>query len=161
SIRMLKQGLSILEPLLHEQPRVTDFTQLAGFRRSGRILEFFERWPTDPSEAIRVYQQAIDIWEQLVREHPDVEGFQNELATFYHSLGDLNVLTKDHASALQLFQNACSTWEQLLDHHPQDTEYRTGLAEGLEYAAMQPSLSMPARKAASQRALSIREDLVA
>ena len=108
------------------------------------------------------HSKPSKIWEQFVREYPDVEGFQSDLASYYQYLGDLNVFLEHRDEALKLFQKACRTWEQLLARHPE----RSGVQNDPDWRTTWNTLARSPRcrkekVAAFQRVLSLREALVA
>ena len=134
SIKELDVSLDLVDELSREQPLPVGFPQcLAGFRKSGRILNYFTLDPSNPQEAIRVAKRAIAQWSQFVRQYPDQIGFQADLASFYCDLSDVEYSLNNHAASLGSAQAAKELLEGLIVDHPRSPEYHSLLADALEF----------------------------
>ena len=158
------RALAIVDDLHREQAPIDGFPQnLAGFRKEGRILHFFGRWPTDWDEALYVYERATSLWTALAGENPTVVGFQSDLASFWWQLGDQQGCMHRLKDAVHSFQMAGGIWDKLVREHPHEPEYQAGLATCLEYLGMMPVAIFPRseKEAAFRRAPWHAETLVA
>jgi len=80
------------------------------------------------ADAIRVMEDAADIQERLVREHPDLVNSQAELARSYFSLGSWSWDLSNRADALRSLQKSTEIWAQLADNNPGKIEFHKELA---------------------------------
>ncbi|MFO1419597.1 MAG: hypothetical protein U1F59_01295 [Candidatus Competibacteraceae bacterium] len=78
----------------------------------------------DTTKALETCQKAIDLGEQLVQEHPEIQTYQNQLADSYHIIGNLLQGSKDIAKAQAVYKKAIVLWESLVRKHPEVQAYR-------------------------------------
>jgi len=164
SIEAMDQSLDLVEELLREQPRPNGFPQnLAGFRKNGRILNYFTLWPSDLEKSVRVAQRSISVWEQFVDENPDTPGFQSDLGSFYCELSDMQFGRQEFAASLDASQTAQTIFEKLTAQFPEQPEHRASLADALEYVsrALRYVNRAVDAEAYSRRAMALRTTLVA
>jgi tetratricopeptide (TPR) repeat protein len=116
-----------------------------------------------PAEALRTLEKARALWEELVRRHPTVAGFRNDLAIAYILIGVLHVRANRHVEAVSSYQQAADAWRQLVQADPGAPHYRAGLTVAL--SQMGTELAVLGRLAqaeeACREALAIMEKLVA
>jgi serine/threonine protein kinase/tetratricopeptide (TPR) repeat protein len=133
SVRALQRGLECIEVLLRDDPAGDLPRRLAGFRKGGRLGQYWYRWPSDAGAAVRVYQKAAARWEAFAQKNPEVVGFTGDLASFYRRMGDLQTLTGPRQDAAMNFQKACRLLEGLAHAQPNEAEHRADLADTLGY----------------------------
>jgi Flp pilus assembly protein TadD len=80
------------------------------------------------AEAEKAYRQALQLYERLVAEHPQVPQYRQELATTHNNLGVLLQATGRVADAEKAYRQALQLRERLVAEHPQVPEYRQELA---------------------------------
>ena len=164
SVRALQNGLDMVEPMIRENAHQIDLPKrLAGFRKGGRTMQFWRRWPSDTPAAIRVYKKGAELWEHFARENPAVVGFQSDLAAFYRSIGDLQTFNGTPDDALRSFQKACQLLEQLARENPNEPEYRADLADAVGYLGkcLEATGRHQEAEAARRRSVQLFEKLVA
>jgi eukaryotic-like serine/threonine-protein kinase len=164
AVHTLARALTIVDDLHREQTPIDGFPRnLAGFRKEGRILHFFGRWPTDWDESLHVFERATSLWTELAGENPTVVGFQSDLASFWWQLGDQQVCMHHLNDAMHSFRMASGIWDKLVREYPHEPEYQAGLANSLESLGMLPLVLVPRpqKEDAFRRALELREKLVA
>jgi serine/threonine protein kinase len=114
-------------------------------------------------EALRLYQEALPLWERLTRDQPAVSEYWYFLAKTHRMLAALlyNHLNRP-VEAAQAHQQACANRERLVRDYPTNRQYQQDLADSYR------QLSWHARKtdrpaealAWSQKALHLAEHLV-
>jgi tetratricopeptide (TPR) repeat protein len=76
----------------------------------------------EPAE--KAHRQALQLYERLVAEHPQVPQYRQELAGTHNNLDVLLQITGRVAEAEKAFRQALQLREQLVAEHPQVPEYR-------------------------------------
>jgi tetratricopeptide (TPR) repeat protein len=79
-------------------------------------------------EAEDSYRNSIGITEQIVRDHPEVTEYQNQLAANYSNLGIAYMDTGHYNEAEDWLQRALTLRERLARDHPTVREYHADLA---------------------------------
>src|SRR5262249_48286620 len=93
-----QQGVALMEDLVRNKPDLAALPSVpAGIYRPVGISLRIER----PDEARAAAEKACAVWEELVRTHPDVPGFQNDLATWYIVLGSARLLCEQPEEAMR------------------------------------------------------------
>jgi serine/threonine protein kinase len=92
--------------------------------------------PTDPRAAVQVFQRAAKTWSTLASRHPDVAGFQNDLAGIYHVVAQLEFDEGHGLNAASAFFRAGKLLEDLVAKFPRDADYRVSLAVHLNAQGM-------------------------
>ncbi|WP_152052889.1 serine/threonine-protein kinase [Tautonia marina] len=117
----------------------------------------------DPRDAIVVMRDALALWKQLAADHPEVNDYQNDLATSHNNLalllravGDLNGALREHEEAVAL-QNA------LVLENPSVAKYQNGLADSENNRGILLSQQgdLEAARGAFETAVAIQKGLVA
>src|SRR5262249_44597075 len=125
----LQRGLQMIEGLLREHPASSElFRRLAGFSRSGRSIHSDNRTHTDPVAVLARLQKAAQIWEDFVRANPGIDGFESDLAAYYHALTHPLYVLGLTAEREQYAQRVHSLREKRARDHPNDPEYQLELA---------------------------------
>jgi eukaryotic-like serine/threonine-protein kinase len=112
--------------------------------------------------AIRAFQDAIDVLANLDRDHPNVAKYSVSLARLFLRLGPLQQDTNRIKDALASSERARSLYRKLADADPTDERYRFGLARAAsqlgvtQRIARQPALAM----ASYQQSLVLLQNLV-
>ena len=164
AIEYLKHSVSLVEELLSD-PLNSEALKLhmAGLHQAGRTLHGGTRLPSDPQAALAALKRAIELWERLVREHPQTAGFRSDLAGFYSLTGDLFRSLAQRAEAIQAYERARRLLDELLRNDPHNANYRVDLAschEVLGLLARQKG-QVSESDEAFKKALALREELVA
>ncbi len=73
-------------------------------------------------------EDAADIQERLVRDHPEAVNTQAELGRSYFLLGSWLWEMHNRADALRFLQQATRIWAQLAEHDPDEIEFQKELA---------------------------------
>lgn len=79
-------------------------------------------------EAIRAFQQAVKIREQLVREDPTVTDHKRLLAVTHNNLGIMYNSTGKRADALTAYRQSLTIWEQVVQEEPTVAKYQSEMA---------------------------------
>jgi serine/threonine protein kinase/tetratricopeptide (TPR) repeat protein len=125
----LQRGLQIIEGLLREHPASPKlFQRLAGFSRGGRSIHTTNRDHSDPVAVLARLQKAAQIWDDFVRANPGIDGFESDLAAFYHALTRPLYVLGRNAEREQCAQRAYSLREKQARDHPKEPEYQLELA---------------------------------
>jgi tetratricopeptide (TPR) repeat protein len=128
----MRQGINLVSDLVQQQPALTDFPKrLAGVfqggeRRLHRGAPFSDMRVTP--EIIAVFQNAAGLWEQFVRDHPDVFEFQTDLATVHDYLGELHRTAGNNAESLDHCEKAREICLKVADAAPSRAEYQAELS---------------------------------
>ena len=111
--------------------------------------------------ALEDFQQAIEIWQQLVESHPAEVVFQVNLAGSQHNVGHLFGQSGQTQEAKAAFQKTLKLRQQLVRIHPEINGYRAGLAGCYSDLGVLLFRTGQAREAQSayQQALEIQEHL--
>jgi serine/threonine protein kinase/tetratricopeptide (TPR) repeat protein len=156
----LQKALALLEDLMRKQPDAATLQAL----QAGTVRPVGARWYVrQPAEALRACEKARALWEELVREHPQVPGFQNDLAVWHACIGTLQMREGHWVEAAGAKQNACALWEKLREENPGAPRYQVPLATQLTDLSMILAHlgQLPAAEEAGQRGLALAKQLVA
>src|SRR5262249_27281004 len=85
----------------------------------------------DPAEALRWFVRARAVWEELVRTHPTVPRFPNDLALWPAGCRLCQSLLLEHTEAIRSFCQARDLWQRLAAENPQAGLYRVSLVISL------------------------------
>ncbi len=80
------------------------------------------------SDAIRLYEQARDVYQKLSRDHPQVADYRARLALTHNNLGHLYDDTDQRARALHNFEEALKLRRALCAEQPEVPGHRADLA---------------------------------
>lgn len=128
AIITLGQAADLIADLSSKYPDRTDWKfALPGVYTGPRFLTNTSFTPADGLAGVRTLQRLIPMYEAFVRDHPDVPGFQSDLAGFLFYYG---IVTRSVArpTAIKAFQQAHGIWEQLHVADPKSPFYRCELA---------------------------------
>jgi serine/threonine protein kinase/tetratricopeptide (TPR) repeat protein len=81
-----------------------------------------------PQDAVQFYQQALEIFARLAREHPSIPAYRQGLGTSYSGRGMLYLLTGRPAQAEEDLTKALSVRQELVQAYPADASYQADLA---------------------------------
>ena len=124
-----ESGIDILEQLIDGGASLEDLGNLATgvWRASSGTVG---RWPgslkEEPDRARTACRRAVAILEKAAAAHPDVTGFQNDLAYVSFAYGHL--LEETPTEALAAHQRAYEIWDRLLRAQPGVADYEYGIA---------------------------------
>jgi tetratricopeptide (TPR) repeat protein len=126
----LEKGVAVMEDLMRQKPDVSSLHSLqAGVFRPLPVGTNY--WK--PAETRRICEKACAIWEGLVGDHPNVLGFQNDLAIFHVILGICQARLDDHAAAVRSQRLACDLWQRLITANPAAVHYRISFVLSLSF----------------------------
>ena len=74
-------------------------------------------------------RRALEIFERLDRQYPDVLNYQGGLASTYNMMSDLHRHRREPAEALAFAQKARTLLDRLVAEHPKDVDSRIDLAK--------------------------------
>jgi serine/threonine-protein kinase len=83
----------------------------------------------DKPDALTGYREALTIVQRLAAAHPDVDGYQKDVAMTQLHIGKLLSETGHPAEARAALEGARSTLQRLAAAHPTVAEYRRGMAQ--------------------------------
>jgi len=122
----VQKGASLMEDLMKRKPDIEAMPSLrAGILRVNTAA--ITRFP-NLDEALPTYERLCNVWEGLVREHPTVPGFQNDLALGHFTRGLMLLLKGRPAEALAAHKRSIELRQQLVQTHPRRPDYRAALA---------------------------------
>jgi serine/threonine protein kinase/tetratricopeptide (TPR) repeat protein len=163
AIAHLKNGLDLVEGLLADPRNAAAIQQhLPGVYKAGRTLHGGTRPPSDPQDALRTLQRGAEIWERLVRAHPQTIDFQSDLAGFYLLIGHLQRAFGQRPEATQSYERATAILQHLVGERPKVADYRADLSSCYEILGLMAGVSGRAAEAeqALKQSLELREKLV-
>jgi serine/threonine-protein kinase len=120
---------ALLQKLVRENPAVTEYAQ----RLALCAIQIGEQHKTSqPSEALRVYEEAVGLLDQLaaLSPTPDIQDLRAGCAT---NIGELQTQAGAGAAALASLQQAQEVRARLVRLHPDDLEYRHNFAVTLHH----------------------------
>lgn len=79
-------------------------------------------------ESEQSWEHALELREQLVRDHPRLLRYQADLAGMYEDLGHARWMKKERAEAVLLFQKARILWERMQKNDPRTPDLRFRMA---------------------------------
>jgi serine/threonine protein kinase/Flp pilus assembly protein TadD len=121
-----QKAVSQMEDLMGQRPDIETMRSL----RSGvyRVnTSSFPRFP-DLDEALSTFERGCNVWERLVREHPTVPGFQNDLALAHFMRALLLFQKGRRAEVLGAHERSIALRQELVQTHPDRPDYRAALA---------------------------------
>jgi eukaryotic-like serine/threonine-protein kinase len=121
-----QKAVSQMEDLMEQRPDIETMRSL----RSGIYRVNTSSFPrfSDLDEALSTFERGCNVWERLVREHPTVPGFQNDLA-LAHFMRALLLFQKGRpAEALGAHERSIALRQELVQTHPGRPDYRAALA---------------------------------
>jgi tetratricopeptide (TPR) repeat protein len=117
-----------MEDLMRNKPAAADLPSL----RAGIFRPLATYFPTPkPAETLRVAQKACALWEQLVRQHPTVAGFKNDLAIFHLIVAIVQARGMQFAEAAQSSRQVRDLARQAISANPNAQHHRVALVLGL------------------------------
>jgi tetratricopeptide (TPR) repeat protein len=136
SLAAIDSAVELLDRLRRDYPHATGHhRRLAGYSKVNRSVSAKTRMPRDPAAAHRTLSRLGELWEAFARENPDLQGFQNDLASIYRLLaaleggrgaaGEPTAFTRSAA----LCRKAIGILEQLNHAPPEIAGYRENLAD--------------------------------
>ena len=116
---------------------------------------------TSKEDAITAYQEALVVYERLVRENPDNREFRKDLGGTHGNMASLYKQIGKPAEALAAQQKALEIRERLADEYPSVPMHRSYLSTSYHNTGnLYRQIGKPAEALAShQKALEIREPL--
>ncbi len=151
----LAKGVEIADKLVRRDVDVSRFPSW----RAGIIKFRGQVAGIKPGEGLRSLHRASQIWGGLVRQHPDVPGFQRDLAAIQYVLAEVRENSLDK---LGWYDRARETLAKLIRQHPPEPDGRLllGVAQK-ERAAVLTSLGRHKEAAEARReAVDVAEGLV-
>src|SRR5262249_1819210 len=92
--------------------------------------------------ALRTFEKARALWEELVRRDPSARGFRSQLAITYLGIAILRGWdTGPPAERVRPAQISVELWQQLTEEDPGNPRYRAGLANSLGHLGMYLALA--------------------
>jgi len=82
----------------------------------------------DPQQALELYQQGFNLFEQLAIQAPSNTKFQQDLSVSYHKLGGLSLRLGDTDAAGKHYHAALNITKTLSQQTPSNTEFQQGLS---------------------------------
>jgi tetratricopeptide (TPR) repeat protein len=82
---------------------------------------------SQPDEVRRTFEKACVLWEELMRSHPQINGFRNDLAVFHMVVGISHLRSYQHAEAVISYRKAYDLLHPLVLANPADQHYRATL----------------------------------
>jgi serine/threonine protein kinase/tetratricopeptide (TPR) repeat protein len=136
SLAAIDSAIELLERLRRDYPHATDYQRrLAGYSKVNRSASSKSHMPKDPAAAHRTLSKFRELWEAFASENPDLQGFQNDLASIYRLLaaleGGRGVVGEPAAftRSVAVGRKAIGILEQLNQAHPEVVVYRENLAD--------------------------------
>jgi serine/threonine protein kinase/tetratricopeptide (TPR) repeat protein len=124
----LQNGVAAMEDLMRKKPDVSALHGLqAGILRPLAVNPPMPR----PDEARRTAERACVLWQELVRAHPRIPGFQNDLAVFHIVIGIAHLHSHRHAEAVISYRKAYDLVRQLVLANPRVQYYQAALVLAL------------------------------
>jgi tetratricopeptide (TPR) repeat protein len=125
----LEQGLAVLEDLLARGPGRRDLDPLAvGLFRFPHYADRKAIVAANPQRRRDGLRRCLAIWERLAQKHPDVAGFQRDLAGFYFYMAETQSRTRD----IDVFRSIGKSIEiskRLVAQHPENAQYKRELSQ--------------------------------
>src|SRR5690606_26367748 len=123
---LLMRGLQMVEDLSEQEVAFTDFPSWregvyntrSGYLRTSDVDKFRP-----------IVNRAVAIWEPLVEEHPEVEGFRADLAGLFQMRGMVHFNVEDYDAAYTDFERSRELRETLVEQYPDVEKYRYALGE--------------------------------
>jgi tetratricopeptide (TPR) repeat protein len=88
-----------------------------------------------PRDAAELYQQAREIFEQLIADHPEQSSHQAELANILHDLGILYQNLEQFTEAKKIYDQAVPLRRKLVKAHPDQPDLQERLARTIHQEA--------------------------
>ncbi len=121
--RSLRQQARNWEKFIRDNPQVADFQDaLAG------VSLYLGQGIFYGSEAASWSDRAIEIWEKLKREHPDVQSYRMNLARAYELRGHMMARARRTQQADDAFEKALLLRRELARESPEKASHRAWLA---------------------------------
>jgi len=126
----MQRAVAVMEDLLRKKPDLAALRSLQGgiFRPMATYLA-----TPKPEEALRVAEKGRDAWTELVRQHPTVPGFQNDLACFHLVVGFVQERRNRPAEATAAFRQSCDLARQVVTANPSASHPRVLLVMSLAF----------------------------
>lgn len=130
---LLTRGLQMVEELSEQDVAFTDFPSWregvyntrSGYLRTSDVDKFRP-----------IVNRAVAIWEPLVEEHPEVEGFRADLAGLFQMRGMVHFNVADYDAAYADFERSRELRESLVEQYPDVEKYRYALGESYTTCGM-------------------------
>jgi eukaryotic-like serine/threonine-protein kinase len=138
------QSRAIFERLVRDNPLNPLHQRALALAHStiGRTLHF---WLGRNSDAFLAYQKAVDTYERLASDHPDVADYQSGLAGSRYALGAALTDSGRVIEGLKLLEQALPVQERLAHDHPDVAEFQNTLGRALLFiGTLQFDLGRPA-----------------
>src|SRR5262245_54349308 len=156
----VEEAVTALEKLLPKKPDLSALQSLqAGIIRplaAGLRVR-------QPAETRRIVGRAVALWEDLVRAHPTVPGFQNDLAALHLIIAVCWERSQQHDEAVASYRKACGLWQKLVAANPEARHYRASLVISLSNLSGELAVlgQLAEAEAADQQALEMATRLAA
>jgi serine/threonine protein kinase/tetratricopeptide (TPR) repeat protein len=119
-----EKGIAVMEELMRRKPDVAALQSLQGglFRFTPTYLPM-----PKPAEVLRVCERGRAVWEELVRAHPGVPGFNYVLSWFHFLPGEIRRRQGQYAEAARSLRRARDLCLDATAASPKVAHYRVGL----------------------------------
>jgi tetratricopeptide (TPR) repeat protein len=111
-------------------------------------------------EALKNYQQELDIWEELSQANPTDPTYQFEVARTHNEIGFMQLAVGEVEKARHSYHLAKVRFEKLVADYPQEPRYQNGLALSFHHIAT-VTRDGPEAQHYYQRAITLQQKLVA
>lgn len=117
-----RRGVDIIDQLVR---RDVDFSTSASFATGMyNRSETFGSTTFNSYETLRALENAAKIWEELVKKHPKVRGFKNDLAGIYGYIASMQFAMGQGVSAMTAIGHSRKRLEELIEEYPNVVRYR-------------------------------------
>jgi serine/threonine protein kinase/tetratricopeptide (TPR) repeat protein len=125
AIKLHEEAVKLFETLPAAQASADTRSDLAAsYHHLGRLYRLTDQ--TAKSQG--AYLKAATLWEQLVKDQPKEDQFQDDMARTQLGLGNYYQFTRQLDAAEQFYKRAIDKWETLRQANPKTTSYRRDLA---------------------------------
>jgi tetratricopeptide (TPR) repeat protein len=157
-----EQALAKLDKLAQKKPPVPEYQRDKGVVHRNLGMVFAALGEKD-AEARAEFGKAIALQQELIKDHPNLSKFQDDLAGSHYTLGDVHYRKNRTKESIAAYQEAVKIWQQLTVTHPAVLDYHARLADG--HAALARGLTAARQNEeaikASERALEVQKRLAA
>jgi serine/threonine-protein kinase len=159
---VLRQAVAYYQQFVAARGQTTDLAGQARQAKAYQQMGAAQRVVNEPRAAVATLREAVDRFERLAREQPDVGQYRDDLGHTYVHLGLALAELKECDAAVQAYRDAVEVQEPLVREQPAKPEYRQDLAE-TQFFLGQLLMNRGQKDAAGQAyrtALDLQEQLV-
>jgi serine/threonine protein kinase/tetratricopeptide (TPR) repeat protein len=153
-----EKAFDTMAELLQKNPPLSSLESLQhGIGRPSGASAYMRR----PTEILRIFKKGTRVWRQLVKQYPEVLGFQLDLATLISATAGAHKLNGEPAEALSAKRECCELLQQLARTYPNDPRASADLAIALATLARAEGLAgnEAEAKAAGQASINLANEL--